>query len=171
MIVRPASSWSRARPKSVIQRLPWTSSKQVGRLDVAVDDAELVRVVERLGGLDAQRGDRSAVLAGTGGRGGEPVALRRVGASAGIGDLRSVGPAGSGDSRRTSGARGHPPGWGIFPHRGEGLLSLIRPSGPPSPVTGEGARSPGLAEGGGASIRRRSAIAWARVWPSMNCIA
>ncbi len=67
VIVRPASSWSRARPKSVTQRLPWTSSEQVGRLDVAVHDAELVRVVERLGGLDAQRGGRSAVLAGAGG--------------------------------------------------------------------------------------------------------
>ncbi len=52
--------------------------QQVGRLDVAVHDAELVRVVERLGRLDAQRGGRSEVLAAAGGRGGAGrVALAR----------------------------------------------------------------------------------------------
>ena len=38
--------------------------QQVGRLDVAVEDAVLVGVVEGLGRLDAEAGDRAVVFAG-----------------------------------------------------------------------------------------------------------
>ena len=38
--------------------------QQVGRLDVAVEDAVLVGVVEGLGGLDAEPGDGAEVFAG-----------------------------------------------------------------------------------------------------------
>ena len=45
---------------------------QVGRLDVAVEDAVLVGVVEGFGGLDAEPGDGAEVLAGVeGGERGE----------------------------------------------------------------------------------------------------
>ena len=46
--------------------------QEVGRLDVAVEDAVLVGVVEGFGGLDAEPGDRAEVFAGVeGGEGGE----------------------------------------------------------------------------------------------------
>ena len=81
--------------------------QEVGRLDVAVHDAELVRVVERLGRLDAQRGGRSEVLAAAGGRGRS--ASRSRAWSRGVDcDRRPsvVVSAGSGDPRRTVAAFG-----------------------------------------------------------------
>ena len=54
----------RARPKSVIQSFAGGVEQQVGRLDVAVEDAVLVGVVQGLGGLHAEAGDGAVVVGG-----------------------------------------------------------------------------------------------------------
>ena len=58
--VRLKSLGNRARPKSVIQTAPWRIDQEVGRLDVAMEDAQAMGVVQRIGRLDAQPGDVAA---------------------------------------------------------------------------------------------------------------
>ena len=51
MAVSPGLEWKCARPKSVIQTFPANVDQQVPRLDVAVNDALLMGVFQRLGRL------------------------------------------------------------------------------------------------------------------------
>ena len=63
--------------------------QQVGRLDVAVEDAVLVGVVESFGRLDAELGDRAVVFAGGESRGAWTSACERaVSESAAMGACR-----------------------------------------------------------------------------------
>ena len=55
--VRLESPENRARPKSVIQTAPSAIDQEVGGLDVAVEDAQGMGVLQRVGRLDAQPGD------------------------------------------------------------------------------------------------------------------
>ena len=59
LIVKLALSRQRAKPKSVIHRLPFRVDEQVGRLDVTVNHALVMRVFQGLGGLHAELGDRA----------------------------------------------------------------------------------------------------------------
>ena len=65
-MVRPGSPWSRARPKSVTQRLPRASISRLAGLMSRWTTPSAVGVLERLGRLDAQLGRRAGRMPASG---------------------------------------------------------------------------------------------------------